>query len=209
MKRKVSYKRYTDIPSLIQLLTTRELTLLDPSSWDDKNDSYFLSTYKDKKQLKSVLALCFTTESETYHHWRVFAPGASGACVYFRATDLENTFGKARGVTFKEVNYLKLDELETKKPKISELPFIKRAPYKHEKEYRALWESKSEEIGHLSIPIELSSITRILLSPWMHQNLRESVKNLLKEIDGCKSIRMWNSTLIDNSDWKSFGDKAT
>lgn len=63
-----SYKRYTDLPSLIQILMNRELTLLDPSSWDDKNDSYFISTYKEKKQLQSVLALCFTKKSETYHH---------------------------------------------------------------------------------------------------------------------------------------------
>ncbi|MEZ5492001.1 MAG: DUF2971 domain-containing protein [Gammaproteobacteria bacterium] len=209
MQRKASYKRYTDIPSLVQLLTKRELTLLDPSFWDDKNDSYFLSTYKEKKQLKSVLALCFTAESETYHHWRVFSSGSSGVCVYFRGKDLERALRATSGVSFKKVRYLKLDELEGKNPRTEDLPFIKRIPYKHEKEFRALWESKSEETEHLDIPFDLSSITRITLSPWMHPNLRESVIGLLKKIEGCKSIPMWNSTLIENADWKSYGDRAT
>lgn len=86
---KVSYRRYTDLPALIHILTNRTLTLLDPSFWDDKNDSYFLATYKEKKELQSVLALCFTKESETYHHWRVFSSGASGACINFNPEQLE------------------------------------------------------------------------------------------------------------------------
>lgn len=207
--RKVSYRRYTDIPSLISMLTNRELTLLDPSFWDDKNDSYFLSTYKEKEQLKSVLALCFTTESETYHHWRVFSSGTSGVCINFRATDLEKTLNERQGVSFKKVNYLKIDELRSKQPRTEELPFLKRLPYKHEMEFRALWKSKTQEIGYLNIPFELSSVTRITLSPWMHPNLRKGVINLLKKIDDCKSIPMWGSTLIDNDEWKSFGDSAT
>jgi hypothetical protein len=35
-------RRYTDIPALIHLLTEKQITLLDPDTWDDKNDSYFL-----------------------------------------------------------------------------------------------------------------------------------------------------------------------
>ena len=204
-----SYRRYTDLPALIHLLTNRELTLLDPSYWDDKNDSFFLSTYKEKKKLKSVLALCFTRESETYHHWRVFSSGSSGACINFRAADLEDTFRKARGVRFKSIEYLKMKELRTRRPTTSQLPFIKRIPYKHENEFRAIWESKTEETFSLGIPIELSSITRITLSPWMHPSLRKNVVAALKRIDGCKSIPMCRSTLTENEDWKSYGARAT
>ncbi|MCU7843323.1 MAG: DUF2971 domain-containing protein [Candidatus Thiodiazotropha sp. (ex Monitilora ramsayi)] len=204
-----SYRRYTDLPALIQLLTNKELTLLDPSSWDDKNDSFFLSTYKEKKKLKSVLALCFTRESETYHHWRVFSSGSSGVCINFKSSALENTFRKAKGVSFREVKYLKIDQLRNTRPTTAQLPFIKRIPYKHENEFRALWESKAEESSALNIPIELSSITRITLSPWMHPSLRKSVVAALKRIDGCKSIPMWRSTLTENADWKSYGASAT
>jgi len=204
-----SYRRYTDLPALIQLLTNKELTLLNPSSWDDKNDSYFLSIYKEKKNQKSVLALCFTRESETYHHWRVFSAGSSGVCINFNASALENTFRKAKGVRFKEVRYLKIDEMRNKRPTTSQLPFIKRIPYKHEKEFRALWESQDEETNALNIPIDLSSITRITLSPWMHPSLRKSVVATLKRIDGCKSIPMWRSTLTENEDWKAYGARST
>ena len=43
-------RRYTTLPSLLYTLT-----LLDPQSWDDKNDSYYRQLYKEKKRLKSVL----------------------------------------------------------------------------------------------------------------------------------------------------------
>ncbi|SEA82439.1 hypothetical protein SAMN05660420_03310 [Desulfuromusa kysingii] len=205
----LSYRRYTDLPALIHVLTNRELTLLDPSSWDDKNDSFFLSTYKEKKKLKSVLALCFTRESETYHHWRVFSSGASGVCVHFNASELESTFSKVKDVKFKEVSYLKVDDLRNSRPKTAELPFIKRIPYKHENESRALWESKSEEVMFLNVPIDLSAIVRITLSPWLHPSLRKNVVASLKRIDGCKSIPMWRSTLTENSDWKKYGASAT
>jgi hypothetical protein len=39
-------RRYTDIPALVSLLTERKITLLDPASWDDKNDSRFLDLYQ-------------------------------------------------------------------------------------------------------------------------------------------------------------------
>lgn len=207
--RKVSYRRYTDLPALIQILTNRKLTLLDPSFWDDKNDSYFLATYKEKKELQSVLALCFTKESETYHHWRVFSSGASGVCVNFDSEKLETAFAKAKGVKFQEVTYLAVKKLRDNRPTIARLPFVKRIPYKHEKEFRALWESESDKVFSLDVPIDISSITRITLSPWMHPSLRVNVAKLLKMIDGCKSIPIVRSTLIENTQWKSYGTSAT
>ena len=59
---------YTNLPALLYLLRERKITLLDPETWDDKNDSHFLSVYREKKSFKCVLALCFTQVSETYHH---------------------------------------------------------------------------------------------------------------------------------------------
>jgi hypothetical protein len=32
-------RRYTDIPALVYLLAERKITLVDPQSWDDANDS--------------------------------------------------------------------------------------------------------------------------------------------------------------------------
>jgi hypothetical protein len=70
-------RRYTDLTALIYFLRKRKLTLLDPSSWDDSKDSYYLTLCKEKQKLRSVLALCFTETDERYHCWRIFVPGAS------------------------------------------------------------------------------------------------------------------------------------
>ena len=81
-------RRYTNLPALAYLLSSRVISLLDPQTWDDTNDSHFLALYREKKNLKSVLALCFTQVAETYHHWRVFAEGSSGVCIKFNQTKL-------------------------------------------------------------------------------------------------------------------------
>lgn len=81
-------RRYTDLPGLIYLLQGRCITLVDPLTWDDQNDSYFLRLYKEHRKLACVLALCFTRSTETYHHWRVFAGGSSGVCISFHRGEL-------------------------------------------------------------------------------------------------------------------------
>ena len=67
-------RRYTHLESLRNILCTKSLTLLDYQEWDDKNDSYFLSLYKEERKLKSLLALCLTSASERFHLWNVFGP---------------------------------------------------------------------------------------------------------------------------------------
>lgn len=82
-KRPAYLRRYTDLPSLLHILGTKKLTLLDPKTWDDKNDQYFMSLYKDVSGLRSLLALCFSESPEKYHHWRVFSHGPSGVSKSF------------------------------------------------------------------------------------------------------------------------------
>ncbi|MGB5081258.1 MAG: DUF2971 domain-containing protein, partial [Burkholderiales bacterium] len=119
-------RRYTDIPALIYLLNERKITLLDPQSWDDSNDSHYLTLYKEKKKLESVLALCFTQAGETYHHWRVFADGSSGVCIRFKRPELLSAIKKQPGLRTRTVTYLTLEEIRDKKPAIHDLPFLKR-----------------------------------------------------------------------------------
>ena len=132
-----------------------------------------------------------------------------GVCIHFNGPSLESALRKVAGVKFKEVEYVKINELRKKKPATNELPFIKRFPFQPEKEYRALWESKVKACAALDIAIDLSSITRITLSPWLHPNLRKNLVAALKRIDGCKGIPMWRSTLTENATWKDYGSSAT
>ena len=201
--------RYTELPSLIHMLTSRELTLLDPLSWDDKNDSSFITLYREKCGLKSVLALCFARAEETYHHWRVFAPGTSGVRVQFDEDRLKESFVAVQGLKFQSVEYLTIKELRDQVVAKERLPFLKRYPFHPEQESRLLWESKTEERASLSVPIDLSAVSRVTLSPWLHPSLVNGIKALIKRIDGCSNIKIYQSTLISNADWLKHGESAT
>jgi hypothetical protein len=201
-------RRYTNIPALIYLLRERKITLLDPASWDDKNDSYFLSLYQQKKNLQSVLALCFTPAFETYHHWRVFAGGSSGACINFERAKLLKAVKKQVGVTAKAVQYLTLSDIRDIKIKTAALPFLKRSAYEDEREFRIIYESSTKKDSTLDVAIPLACIERITLSPWIPAVLSDHVKSTIKEIEGCSSLKVYRSTLISNENWKALGESA-
>jgi hypothetical protein len=89
-------------------LTEKKLTLLDPQSWDDKNDSYYLGLYREKTNRKTVLALCFALGPETYHHWSVCASGAGGVCVQFEQKPLIEALESHANVRTRKVKYVLL-----------------------------------------------------------------------------------------------------
>lgn len=201
-------RRYTNIPALICLLSEQRITLLDPETWDDKNDSHFLKLYQEKNGFQSVLALCFTRTSETYHHWRVFANGSSGVCITFKRDQLLDAVAKQTGIRSGVVKYLTLTAMRRTRLTIRDLPFWKRYPFEHEKEFRIIYESR-EKVKSIDIPIPLSCIDRITLSPWLNHRLSKHVKRNLWSIEGCRNLEIVRSTLISNEEWKKFGESAT
>lgn len=201
-------RRYTDIPALIYLLKNEKITLLDPSTWDDKNDSYYLTLYKEKKKLFSVLALCFSDAQETYHHWKVFAGNNSGVCIRFKKALLLNSIKKVNNIKHGPVDYRLLKDLKKNKPMISELPFIKRYAFRDECEYRIIYEEKTRSIKSKDIKIDLKCIHKIVLSPWMPKAIVKSVKELIKSITGCSEIEMFATSLNENRQWKRIGNSA-
>lgn len=205
----VHFFRYTNIPSLIHMLKNRQLTLLNPMTWDDKNDSSFVTLYKEKCQLASVLALCFTRSSETYHHWSIFAPSSSGVRITFDESHIRQSVNGIPGLQLTDVNYVKIADIRKTQLSREKLPFLKRYPYKHESEVRLLWESSTEVKNTFSFSIELQGITRVTLSPWLHPSLVRSVKETLKSIDGCRSLSVYRTTLISNDEWLKHGQAAT
>lgn len=202
-------RRYTDLPALLHLLTERKLTLLDPKTWDDKNDSFFISLYKEKKNLKTVLGLCFSQTSETYHHWRVFSNGPAGVCVVFDRDILLTTLNHVRGITTGSMNYMNLFEAKKMVVGVGDLPFLKRSGFKPEREFRAIFESSTEDLPVLEIDIPLASIRSVSLSPWMHSSLSASTAATIRSINGCAKLKVSRSTLISNEQWKAIGRAAT
>jgi len=201
-------RRYTELPSLIYMLTERKLTLLDPESWEDRNDSFYLNSYRNKLGLQTVLALCFTADSETYHHWSVFAPGSAGVCIEFKGKEFLHALGSRPSIRMRPVKYLKLTEVRRKPPSLKDLPFVKRYAFRHETEFRVVYESNKERHRTLDLPLPLSLVARITLSPWLVPDLSKHIKAMLRAIPGCSKLNIARSTLISNQEWKNLGAEA-
>jgi hypothetical protein len=194
--------RYTTLPVLLDILAKRSLTLLSPSTWEDRNDAYFLEQYKEQKGLLSLLALCFSTADQTFHHWKVFSQGISGVCIEFDRQSLIECIPK-RSFLHRNVVYRKLTDLERRAPHTDELPFIKRAPYADEREFRIVYQSKTKNVDAIEVSLNKKSIRRITLSPWLPKTVANSVISAIRAIDGCEDLKIYRSTLIENERWKA------
>jgi hypothetical protein len=203
------FRRYTNLAAVIHLLQTKRITLLNPATWDDKNDAYFMAEYKRILGFQTVLALCFAETDETYHHWRVFSHGSDGVCIEFDKALLLKSFEKSSGVRQGKVDY-KLIKSLVKRPEIDaeQLPFLKRKPYAPECEYRVIYIDKGESQEFKDFPLEVAWIRRLTLSPWMSKALAKSVRETLRSIEGCSMLKVSRSTLISNDEWKSVAARA-
>ncbi|PVE54007.1 DUF2971 domain-containing protein [Rhizobium rhizogenes] len=203
-KKKVnpSLNRYTNIVALLHMLRMKEITLLSPATWDDKNDAHFMAEYKRLGGFETLLAVCLSQVSETYHHWHVFAPGPNGVCVKFDRAGLLSAFEGVDGIRQGGVEYEYITKLKVE-PWIdaSRLPFLKRKPYKPEAEYRVVFQDKEKSLASRAFSFDIGAIDKITLSPWMPKPLRAAVIDTLMSIPGCENLIIKRSTLTENSDW--------
>lgn len=95
-------RRYTNLAATLHVLQNSCLTLLNPGTWEDRNDAFFMSEFK-RRGAQSVLALCFAEVAETYHHWRVFSHGSDGVCLEFNRPKLESFLTSSRHIKFGRV----------------------------------------------------------------------------------------------------------
>lgn len=203
---KASYlTRYTDLPSLLHILQTGNLTLLSPTLWDDKNDSYFMQKYVEKSNIDSVLALCFTQKNETYHHWKVFSSGNSGIAIRFNKEKLLQNFDHPN-VVHDPVDYYYMDNLPTEPFTTEKLAFSKRKVFVDEDEYRIIYRGDVPGLMHKDFAIDLASITEIRLSPWMHKSVAVSVKAIINSINSNLKFDCNHSQLVDYGRWKKLAD---
>ena len=201
--------RYTNLAATIHMLRSRTITLLNPGTWDDRNDAYFMAEYKRLQKLTTLLALCFADVEETYHHWRVFSYGTDGARIEFDRDRLLAAVANDRRVTARAVQYRKIRELNDDVAlNLDHLPFLKRDPFRHENEFRIIYADRRVTSASRDVAIDIGCIRRITLSPWMARPLATSVIASLKEIDGCESLKIYRSTLIDNEKWQSLASNA-
>lgn len=208
-KLKMILNRYTSLPILLDMLVRKSLILLNPTSWEDRNDSFYVEKYRETKGLKSVLALCFTTRRETFHHWKVFSNGSSGVCIEFNKVKLLGFVRQVPGVRWRTVKYKLIKELRQHPPGVEDWPFLKRRPFRDEGELRIIYETSELCEETKEIPFDLRCIRKITLSPWLPASLRETVAIIINQIDGCESLEVNRSTLIENFSWRARVIKAS
>jgi hypothetical protein len=200
-------RRYTSIAAVIDMLRHRQMALLDPATWDDRNDRYFMDLYKAGRDLGGLYAACAATCFETYHHWRVFTSSADGACVEIYRQPLELALAGLKGVRFGDVKYLRLDQVERLTSRdVSNLPFFKRVAFEPEQEYRIVVETSESQQPAIHLEMPLEWIGRILLNPWLPERVARSVIATLKGLPGTRELTVERSHMIENARWKRAGE---
>lgn len=132
---------FTKLSYLLHILYTKKLTFTNPEEWDDENDKCSINKYKELKDIKTLLALCFTAEKESYHFWKIC--GTEGVRIEFNTVNLKQVLDKHE-INLQCVVYKGLDELQKdakSDPNIkTQLPFLKRKHgYAYEREWRAIY----------------------------------------------------------------------
>lgn len=206
------FYRYTDLAATIHLLKNRQITLLDPMKWDDRNDVFFMQKYKKLMKAETLLAICFVQGVETHHHWKLFSDGPHGVSINFEKAGLLSVFKKDKRIKHGRMQYRLIKDMEKLLEELpleaSELPFLKRRPYKGEEEYRVIYVDTEKRLRFKSYDIDLSLIKRIRLSPWMPKPLVKSVKKTLRSIRGCSGLEIVRSTVTDDRRWKRIAEEA-
>jgi hypothetical protein len=202
-------RRYTSIAAVIDILKRHELPLLNPASWDDRNDRYFMDLYKETRSLGGLYGLCAAQCTETYHHWKVFTGAADGACIEIWREPLEAMLDGLENVRYGNVDYLPLSKVDKlTQADAPSLPFYKRAGFTDENEFRIIAETAEPQAQVLRIDFPLALIGRIELNPWLPDTVAASVQSVLASINPDVDIEIRRSHLIDSGRWKRAGDRV-
>lgn len=193
--------RYTNLASALDIVRTGELTLLNPRTWPDQNDVYYLTQYEYRLRLTSLCALCFTSAAETSHHWSSFAPGGDGVRLLFDRTALERDLNRVPGATLRKVEYYRIDEIDRFRAQPELWPFLKRHPYRGEEEVRALYCSRDTHDLVKRVALSPGTLIEVALSPNLPPGLKGSVAESIRGVSMFPGLRFIHSTLLANSRW--------
>jgi hypothetical protein len=192
--------RFTTIPVLLDMLTRKKLVLLDPATWDDKNDSAIMEVYRNRQGVEKLFALCCSYGDETIHHWKTFSDGISGCCVEFAAKELIDLLDTVGGVRHGPVEYRKIMELKAGTIAVRDIPFTKRWPYRCEAEFRIIWEGSTPN-NCFEIDFDLAIIQKITVSQRMPEQVYITIRELLRGAFKDPAKRINQSTLYRNDIW--------
>ena len=192
--------RFTSLPFLIDLLTRKKLSLLNPALWEDHNDRATLELFLKRSGKSAIYALCLTYQDETIHHWNAFANGTSGCNIEFSPRKLFTVL-KSAGVLHNKARYVVIKDLPGNTFATEDLPFLKRKPFRNENEYRLVIVSDKNQAETFDIDIDLNIIRRITLSGKMPKAVFKSTKEALIKLNPELKGKIFHSTLYRNSTW--------
>jgi hypothetical protein len=195
-------RRYTELAFLIDFLRTKELVLLSPNTWDDKNDAHYIDQYAKARGFDEAYALCLTEALERYHHWKIFSSGSGGVCIEFKKEPLLGYAQKVVGLRAGPVRYRTIPELRATRPDQEDFPFLKREAFSDDLEFRLFLACLKAPVKPVRFHVPLAIVSRVTLSPWLPTTVADNVKATLKAIDGCKALKIYRSTLVENEAWK-------
>lgn len=202
-------RRYTSLTYAIDMLVNQRLALLNPSSWQDKNDIAFLEAYKTGKKIPQLFAVCFTQAKETYHHWSVFARGDEGVRINIHKQKLLDSLRNDHRYAWGTVEYKTLKHVSQNNDfKLADLPFLKRYAFIDEAEFRLIYESDNPADQIHYVPLQRDWIESVTLSPWLPVTLTDTLKMALKSMTGCSNVRVQRTNLRDNAQWKELIPRA-
>lgn len=201
-----SLRRFTTIGSAIDTLRNKRIAFVDPERWDDRNDAEYMRIYKEACELKSLKALCCTESPETYHHWKVFTASSDGCFIDFIKAPMLNSIRGNDDYFFAEMEYALLTDMGASKYKIRDMPFLKRAGFEPELEYRIIYTGQCAGETHF-MPVKLNWIRRIVLNPWLPVPIANSIKETLGEICAPRDIAVTTSRLTNSQTWTGYGTK--
>lgn len=197
-------RRYTNALALIDLLQNARISLLSPSRWVDQNDALGLEAYGRIRGDGSVYAACFASGPEQSHHWQLFASGDHGVCIIFRFEALTAHLDSlSASLLHGPVLYHNLEEVRAMQPIAADtLPFLKRATFKAENEYRVVaWQGSLFASPTYPIPIHPQIVERVVFGPAMPDSYGETLRDLVRTKPSWRDVECTRSRLFNNASW--------
>lgn len=119
---------------------------------------------------------------------------------------MEESLRTVPNLEMRKVDYLKVRELEAFRAyDAGRLPYVKREGFSDEREWRIVLTCQEEAVMARPIRINVQSLRRILLNPWMPASLADNLRNIIRKIPGCESLKIEASRLTNSDRWKSAG----
>lgn len=112
------------------------------------------------------------------------------------------------GLRAEPVQYKTLKELRAFPPKTNELPFLKRSAFGDEVEFRLFVASTADPGQPIRVRVPLTAVNRVMLSPWLPNTVADQVKGIIKSINGCKTLKVYKSSLVENEGWKRLAENG-